>query len=146
LLPDLPAANPNHSGRQTSQQNLHRYGTPDHPRDLLSHACLRGRFSSGTMITWEFEREGEVVRIGPAGPLLVSFGSATDLAVDAAVADIGITLLEDWLRPHLDCGALQPVLGPWWPAFSGPFLYDPGRRFVPTPLQAFVDFIRAAAE
>ena len=126
---------------------LRRRGRPEHPRDLLNHACLRGRFSSGTMITWEFEREGEVVRIDPAGPLLVSVGSATDLAVEAAVAGTGIiTLFEDWLRPHLDGGALEPVLESWWPAFSGPFLYYPGRRLVPAPLRAFIDFIKAAAE
>ncbi|RYI34074.1 MAG: LysR family transcriptional regulator [Acetobacteraceae bacterium] len=126
---------------------LRRHGRPDHPRDLLGHACLRGRFGSGAMIVWEFEREGEVVRIDPTGPLLVSVGSATDLAVEAAVAGTGIiTLFEDWLRPHLDSGALEPVLEPWWPAFSGPFLYYPGRRLVPAPLRAFIDFVRAAAE
>ncbi len=26
---------------------LDRHGRPDHPRDLLAHACLRGRFASG---------------------------------------------------------------------------------------------------
>ena len=49
---------------------------------------------------------------------------------------------EEWLRPHLDSGALEPVLMPWWQAFSGPFLYYPGRRHLPAPLRAFVDFIR----
>jgi DNA-binding transcriptional LysR family regulator len=28
---------------------LDRHGRPEHPRHLLSHACLRGRFASGTM-------------------------------------------------------------------------------------------------
>jgi len=53
---------------------LDRRGRPRHPRELLEHACLRGRFASGTMTTWEFERDGEVVRIDPRGPLLVSAG------------------------------------------------------------------------
>ena len=26
---------------------LDRHGRPQHPRDLLGHACLRGRFASG---------------------------------------------------------------------------------------------------
>lgn len=125
---------------------LRRHGQPAHPRELLGHACLRGRFSSGTMIVWEFERNNEVVRVEPAGPLLVSVGAATDLAVDAAVAGTGIiTLFEDWLRPHLDSGALEPVLENWWPSFSGPFLYYPGRRLVPAPLRAFIDFIKGVA-
>ena len=124
---------------------LDRRGRPAHPRELLGHACLRGRFASGTMVPWEFERDGEVVRVDPSGPLVVGIGGATDLAVDAAIAGTGIVLhFEDWLRPHLDSGALEPVLEPWWQRFSGPFLYYPGRRLVPAPLRAFLDFIKAA--
>jgi len=125
---------------------LDRRGRPQHPRELLDHACLRGRFSSGAMAIWEFERAGEVVRIEPTGPLLVSIGTATDLAVDAALAGVGvICLFDDWLRPHFDSGALEPVLEPWWQRFSGPFLYYSGRRLVPAPLRAFIDFIRVSA-
>ena len=121
---------------------LDRHGRPKHPRELLGHACLRGRFSSGTMPPWEFERGGEVVRVDPSGPLLVRAGGGTDLAVDAAIAGTGILyLFEDWLRPHL-----EPVLEPWWQCFSGPFLYYPGRRLVPTPLRAFIDFIKVLAD
>ena len=73
---------------------LDRCGRPTHPRDLLQHACLCGRFASGAMMTpWEFERDGEVVRIDPSGPLLVSPGAAMDLALAAAVAGTGIVSL-----------------------------------------------------
>jgi DNA-binding transcriptional LysR family regulator len=123
---------------------LGRHGRPAHPRDLLRHACLRGRFSGGAVLPWDFERDGKVVRVETTGPLIVRVGGATDLAVDAAVAGTGIVyLFEDWLRPYLDSGALEPVLEPWWQRFSGPFLYYPGRRLVPTPLRAFIDFIKA---
>jgi DNA-binding transcriptional LysR family regulator len=122
---------------------LDRRGRPQHPRELLDHACLLGRFASGAMIEWEFERDGEVVKLDPTGPLIVRVGAATDLAVDAAIAGCGvIRLFEDWLRPLLDSGALEPVLEPWWETFSGPFLYYPGRRLLPAPLRAFVDFIK----
>jgi DNA-binding transcriptional LysR family regulator len=129
-----------------SRDYLDRCGRPRHPRDLLKHACLRGRFSSGAMTAWEFERDGEVVKVDPTGPLLVQAGAATDLAVDAAIAGSGIIyLFEDWLRPHLNSGTLKPVLEPWWQRFSGPFLYYPGRRLVPAPLRAFIDFIKPSA-
>jgi DNA-binding transcriptional LysR family regulator len=125
---------------------LDRHGRPQHPRDLLNHACLRGRFSSGATKPWEFECDGEVVRVDPSGPLLVQVGAATDLAVEAAISGTGIIyLFEDWLRPHLDSGTLEPVLEPWWQRFSGPFLYYPGRRLLPEPLRAFVDFIKSSA-
>ena len=124
---------------------LDRHGRPQHPRELLQHACLRGRFASGNMPPWEFERDGEVVRIDPGGPLVVTLGGAADLAVEAAIAGTGIvSLFEDWLRPHVASGALEPVLEPWWQSFSGPFLYYSGRRLVPAPLRAFIDFIKGA--
>jgi DNA-binding transcriptional LysR family regulator len=130
-----------------SRVYLDRYGRPEHPRDLLSHACLRGRFPSGALPPWEFECDGEVVRVDPSGPLLVQVGGATDLAVEAAIRGTGIVyLFEDWLRPHLDSGALEPVLEPWWQRFSGPCLYYPGRRLLPAPLRAFIDFIKSSAD
>ncbi|WP_295144155.1 LysR family transcriptional regulator [uncultured Reyranella sp.] len=118
-------------------------GRPQHPRDLLTHACLRGQFASGASPPWEFERDGEIVRVDPTGPLVVRIGAAADLAVSAGIAGLGIVhLFEEWLRPHLDSGALEPVLMPWWQSFPGPFLYYPGRRHLPAPLRAFVDFIK----
>jgi len=126
---------------------LERCGRPQHPRDLLHHACLRMRFSSGSMPPWEFERDGEKLRVDPTGQLIVQAGGGTDLAVDAAIAGSGIIFLfEDWLRPHLQSGALVPVLKSWWVSFSGPFLYYPGRRLVPAPLRAFIDFVKADSE
>ncbi len=126
-----------------SPEYLRARGRPMHPRDLLGHACLRGQFASGAMPPWEFERDGEVVRVDPTGPLVVRLSGAADLAVSAAVAGLGIVYhFEEWLRPHLDSGALEPVLVPWWQSFPGPFLYYPGRRHLPAPLRAFVDFIK----
>lgn len=122
---------------------LDGHGRPEHPRDLLKHACLRGRFASGTMTSpWEFERAGEVVRVEPQGPLIVSTAGAIELAIDAAVAGAGVVhLFEGWLGPHLNTGALEPVLQEWWQPFSGPFLYYSGRRLIPPPLRAFLDFV-----
>jgi DNA-binding transcriptional LysR family regulator len=119
-------------------------GRPEHPRDLLKHSCLRGQFASGAIPRWEFERDEEIVRVDVDGPLLVRLGATVDLAVAAAIDGLGIIhLFEGWLRPYLHGGALEPVLEPWWQTFSGPFLYYPGRRHVPSPLRAFVDFIKS---
>jgi DNA-binding transcriptional LysR family regulator len=123
---------------------LDRRGRPTNPRELLNHDCIRGRFASGTMPPWEFERNRKVVRIEPSGPLLVSIGAATDLAVEAAVGGAGVIhLFEEWLRPYFDRGALEPILEPWWQSYSGPYLYYPGRRLLPAPLRAFVDYVKA---
>jgi len=120
-------------------------GRPEHPRDLLEHSCLRVRFDSGAMPIWEFERDGEIVRIDPVGPLLVQPGAAADVFISAAIAGLGIVhIFEDRLAAALREGTLVPVLEPWWQSFSGPFLYFPSRRLLPAPLRAFVDFIKQA--
>ena len=117
-------------------------GQPEHPNDLLSHSCLPGRLGNGALVTWEFEREGKIIRIEPAGPLAIDV-NAVDLAVSAAIDGCGIVhLFEEWLRPAVDSGALEPVLEPWWQSFRGPFLYYHGQDHVPAPLKAFVGYVQ----
>jgi len=124
-----------------SPSYLERRGRPEHPRDLLDHACLSARHASGAMSTWEFARDGESIKVDPKGPLIVRIGATVDLAVDAAIGGSGIIyLFEDWLRPYIERGELEPVLEPWWLSFSGPFLYFPSRQHLAAPLRAFVDF------
>src|ERR1700719_4190899 len=60
---------------------LDRRGRPEHPRDLLGHTCLQGRFPSGATMVWEFERDGEVIKVDVTGPLTVTLGGATGLLV-----------------------------------------------------------------
>lgn len=127
-----------------SKDYLDRRGRPQHPRDLMSHACIRNRFSSGSMPDWEFERDGEVVMVDVPAAMIVQTGGGVDLGVACSIAGSGvIALFEDWLKPHFEAGRLEPVLEDWWSAFPGPFLYYPGRRLVPAPLRAFIDFIKA---
>lgn len=125
---------------------LDKRGRPEHPSQLLQHDCLRMRFGGRAAKPWEFQRNEEVVKVDTDGPLLVEQSGGVDLLVDAAKAGNGIIyLFEDWLRPHLASGALEAVLEPWWLSFSGPFLYYPGRRLVPPPLRAFIEFIKYGA-
>ncbi|AHF79129.1 Transcriptional regulator, LysR family (plasmid) [Sodalis praecaptivus] len=122
---------------------LDRNGRPEHPHDLLHHRCIRGRYATGVTPEWEFEREGEIIRIQVNGPLVLSIGSAMDLAVATAIAGGGIVyLFEEWLRPAIDSGALEAILTPWWLPFTGPYLYYSQRRLTPAPLKAFIDFVR----
>lgn len=125
-----------------SPDYLARHGTPDHPRDLLRHACIRHRFESGRLSGWEFERDGEVLRIDPR-PILVA--NTLDIEIRAALGGVGIvaTFL-DTLRPHVETGELVEILSDWQQPFSGPYLYYPGRRLMPPPLRAFVDHLKSS--
>ncbi|MBB3010257.1 LysR family transcriptional regulator [Cupriavidus alkaliphilus] len=126
---------------------LDRHGRPEHPRDLFSHVCLRGQFASGATPPWVFERDGEELRLDPPHRLLIRPAASIDLAISTALAGVGVIhIFEGKLRPYLESGALEPILEPWWQKFSGPFLYYPGRRHLPAPLRAFVDFLKASAE
>jgi DNA-binding transcriptional LysR family regulator len=128
-----------------SPDYLARRGMPAHPRDLLEHACLRGKFLSGAVYPWEFFRDGQSLTVTPSGPLIIT-PTSSDLSISAAIAGHGILyLFEEWLAPHFASGALVPVLPDWWLSFPGPYLYYPGRRHLPAPLRAFINFIRDPA-
>ena len=130
-----------------SPDYLAAHGRPEHPGDLLRHRCLRTQFAGGAVPVWEFERDGETVRVDPPAVLVARPGAATDLLIHAALAGLGIIyLFEDRLRPAFDRGTLRPILQPWWLSFTGPSLYFPSRRLMPAPLRAFVDFIKAGGD
>ena len=123
---------------------LARHGHPSHPRDLLDHACLRHRFPSGALSTWEFEREGEVVRVAGEGPMVAG---NLEMLLAAACAGLGvIASFEEYLRPLFASSRLEPILPDWWQSFPGPLLYYPSRRYMPAPLRVFVDFLKRDAQ
>lgn len=119
---------------------LAKHGAPTHPRDLLNHACIRLRFSSGALVEWELERGDEAITVDPPGRLIVGV-DAVPAAIALARGGHGIiATFENWLEPHLTAGDLQPVLPDWWSSFEGPRLYF-SRRFMPAPLRAFLDLV-----
>ncbi len=121
---------------------LARHGRPQHPQDLLDHACIAASVRGGAALPWEFERDGEIVVVEASGPLLIDV-NALKLAVASAVEGCGIVhLFEDWLHPEISSGALEPVLEPWWQSFNGPSLYYHGRDRIPACLQAFINFVQ----
>ncbi|MBB4010389.1 LysR family transcriptional regulator [Allorhizobium taibaishanense] len=123
-----------------SPSYLSRRGTPDHPRNLIAHDCIRLRFSSGALVVWEFEKGEEAITVDPPGRITLGVDAA-QAAIALACAGHGIIgTFENWLQPHLDSGALTPVLLDWSAPFDGPQLYF-SSRFMPRPLRAFIDLI-----
>lgn len=119
---------------------LARHGRPKHPRDLLGHACIRVRFSSGAMLDWEFEKGGRAVSVSPPPKLVVNHPRP---AMRAAREGIGLWLtFREYVSDAIAEGALVSVLEDWCAPFPGPFLYYPSRRQPPPALAAFVAFVR----
>ncbi|MBB5207621.1 LysR substrate-binding domain-containing protein [Chiayiivirga flava] len=119
-----------------------RHGRPTHPDQLRAEHCIGHRFASGLVAVWEFERGDELIRIAPAGRVI---GSHSGIEVQAAVDGLGLVAsFDEFLRPAIDAGLLEAVLGDWLPPFPGPKLYFSGRHQT-APLRAFVDFLRTDA-
>jgi DNA-binding transcriptional LysR family regulator len=116
------------------------HGQPRAPDDLLQHACIRRRFANGSLLPWEFEKDGQTMRIVVDGPLVTT---NTHLALAAAERGIGLLrTFESFTTAAQAEGRLVLVLDEWCPPFDGPFLYYPSRRHVPAGLRAFIDFVR----
>lgn len=110
------------------------------PRDLLGRPCIRTQFPSGLKLPWEFERDGVLEKVEPEARLL---SSNITSQLRACLDGVGFwSTFEDYVRADMEAGRLVSVLDDWLPIFPGPFLYYPGRRHVPAPLRAFVDFVR----
>ena len=124
-----------------SPDHVRRHGSPERPEDLLTRPCIRHRFPSGAVLSWEFEKDGEVVKIDPDALLVTS---SPDIAIRAAEDGVGwYATFEDFVRPAIKAGRLVEALKLWCPSFPGPSLYYPSRRHVPAPLRAFIAFVRA---
>jgi len=119
--------------------HLARHGRPKHPRDLLGHACIRVRFSSGAMLDWQFEKAGRAVKVSPPPKLVVNHQGP---AMCAARDGIGFWLtFREYVSDAIAEGALVSVLEDWCAPFPGPFVYYPSRRQPPPALAAFIAFV-----
>ncbi|WP_428487779.1 LysR family transcriptional regulator [Rhodopila sp.] len=120
---------------------LAKWGRPETPQDLTSHACINLRLPTlGGLYAWEFEKGGRALRIRVEGQLTFN---ATAPMLDAALAGFGLAYLpEDSVQAHLANGQLVRVLADWCPPYPGYHLYYPSRR-QPTPAFALlVDALR----
>ncbi|CAI1178143.1 D-malate degradation protein R [Serratia proteamaculans] len=116
------------------------HGVPQKPEDLQRIPCIRHRFPSGTIYRWEFERGGITQEIEVNGSLTLGDVS---LMLRPAIQGLGLAyVFEDMATRYLAEGSLIQVLADWCPYYPGLHLYYPGRRHVPAPLKAFIDFAR----
>jgi len=123
-----------------SPDYIARRGVPEHPNDLFQHDCIRFRFPSGRLYKWEFEQGSKKFELDVRGR--VTLGDLR-LALDAAVAGIGFTLvLDDQVTELVADGRLVRVLEDWCPPYPGFVLYYPRQRRVTSALRAFIEFVR----
>jgi len=120
---------------------LDAHGVPQHPQDLVRHVCINMRHeTAGGLYAWEFEKEGQALRVRVNGQLTFNNSYAM---IDAAVSGYGIAYVpENIMERHIASGALMQVLDDWSPLFDGYFLYYPSRRQNLPAFQVIVDALR----
>ena len=112
---------------------------PTSPQELTAHRCINIRLPSyGGFYAWEFERDGQEIRVRVDGQ--VAFNSVPQL-IRAALDGYGLAYMhEDVVREFLDDGRLVQVLDDWSQPFAGYHLYYPSRRH---PSPAFTLLVEA---
>jgi DNA-binding transcriptional LysR family regulator len=121
---------------------LAAHGKPEHPRDLVSHRCIRWRWSGhSTPYAWEFFENGSWFSVTVDGPLIVN---DKEMALRATLQGIGIGFpVENTVAEHIAVGRLVPLLQEWSAPFPGMFLCYPQQRQMAPALRAFIDALRA---
>ncbi len=123
-----------------SPEYLYRRGKPSTPHDLTHHDCIRRRFPGGTVATWRFEKDGDILEVTPEGRL--TLGSAHQ-ELQAALAGQGIAhVFDDYATNHVESGSLVEVLSDWSAKLPSWFLYYPNRRHHSAAMKAFLEHIR----
>ncbi|MBZ9719779.1 LysR family transcriptional regulator [Mesorhizobium sp. AD1-1] len=116
-------------------------GVPEHPQDLIRHVCINMRHeTAGGLYAWEFEKDGQALRVRVNGQLTFNNSYAM---IDAAVHGYGIAYVpENIVERHIASGLLVQVLDDWSPFFDGYFLYYPSRRQNLPAFKVIVDALR----
>ncbi|MER2249019.1 LysR family transcriptional regulator [Methylorubrum podarium] len=119
---------------------LDQHGTPEHPRQLAAHRCLRIRLGDDRLYRWEFEMADEEIALDVPGAVTID---NTQFALSLAVAGGGLAYLpEPCVKTSVARGELRIVLADWASLGAGFHVYYPGRRQVPTGLRLLIDLIR----
>jgi DNA-binding transcriptional LysR family regulator len=124
-----------------SPEYLDAHGVPDHPQDLVRQVCINMRHeTAGGLYAWEFEKDGQELRVRVSGQLTFNNSYAM---IDAAVNGYGIAYVpDDIVERHIASGELVQVLDDWSPFFDGYFLYYPSRRQNLPAFKVIVDALR----
>lgn len=124
-----------------SPKYLDKVGRPKHPKDLLSHNCIRIRLGGGLYDRWEFEHKGKEFQVQVKGSLIFSDSL---LMIDAAVDGHGVIYTsEDVVRDKVKSGKLEIILNQYSAQSDGFYLYYPNRDQMLPKLRAFIDHVKA---
>jgi LysR family transcriptional regulator, regulator for bpeEF and oprC len=118
------------------------HGLPLHPRELAQHRCLN-HFSprTGETVEWVFSKGAERVQAVFPGHLALEDENSY---VSAAEAGLGIAQMPAFaVKEAMERGALDLVLGDWFPEPSPLHVVYPQSRHLSRKVRVFVDWLAA---
>lgn len=144
LVPQDMIALPIRRGRRHVVVGTPRYlqqaGILRTPNDLSQHRCICIRLPNGAPYPWQFEKNGQAVKISVTGPVTLD---EANLARMAVLSDIGLGYFMDAdVREEIEQGRLLPVLEDWSLQIPPLCLYYPSRRNPTAAFRAFTEFAR----
>lgn len=126
-------------------QYFNKMGRPKHPKDLLSHNCIRVRVDDDWIYDrWEFDQKGKAFQVQIKGSLI---SNDTAMALNAASAGMGLMYVtENFAQGNIASGKLEIVLNQFSATSDGYYLYYPRRSQVQPKLRAFIEHLRKDKE
>jgi DNA-binding transcriptional LysR family regulator len=117
---------------------LARHGRPEHPRDLVDHACMSYAYRARSQV-WRFTHsDGTEQDVVPRGPLRVT---NSDALVAPLLEGLAIAELPDFIASeYLADGRLEHLLPTWSMTQGGLYFVTPSARSRPRKVQALADF------
>jgi DNA-binding transcriptional LysR family regulator len=124
-----------------SPDYLLRHGRPDHPQQLLAHACIAFPHDiSGQMSHWVFRKNLEQFEVPIRARLVVNDSTAMAQAV---LDGVGIGYMSNgFIDGFMEEGRMIRLLADWSPPVPGFALFYPSRQRAPRKLRALIDFLR----
>jgi DNA-binding transcriptional LysR family regulator len=120
---------------------LQKKGRPKHPKELLSHNCLRNRLGQRLYDDWEFEHKGKEFQVQVTGSLIFNDSS---LMMKAAIDGAGVIYnAENAVREEVSAGRLEVLLKPFAATSAGFYLYYPKQSHASPKLRAFIEHVKA---
>lgn len=127
-----------------SPKYLDAMGRPKHPKDLLSHNCIRPRLGAGVYERWEFEQKGKEFQVQVKGSLILNDSL---LILDAAEHGLGVIYTtENTAMNKARSGKLEVILKSFACTSAGFYLYYPNRSQVLPKLRAFIEHIKTESK
>ncbi|MFP8965031.1 LysR family transcriptional regulator [Pokkaliibacter sp. CJK22405] len=140
----VPVSAPQRQVTVATPDYLERFGTPQHPQELLEHRCIGWRPAPDSApYRWEYAENGREFDLAvPASLTTNDMG----LMIRTTLAGGGISFgMEETYRPYIDAGQLVTLLEDYLPGFPGFYLYFPSRHNLAPKLRALIEHVKYRA-